>query len=83
MHTPKPWYKSVVVWINFLSAVALALGETLDIIKAVVSPEIYAVIAIIVAFLNIYLRLHVRRPLDYNPKAPKTDVSAGNARDPP
>lgn len=59
----KPWYKSWTIWFNILSVIAIIVEQYFDLIKPLVSDKAYAIIVIVVASFNLYLRVFVKTPL--------------------
>lgn len=63
---PKPWYKSIVIWVNIISAAALAFEQCGALLREHMEADTFAWVAFAVAIVNIYLRLYVHRPLEYH-----------------
>lgn len=64
----KPWYKSWTIWFNILSVIGIVIEQYFDLIKPLVSDKAYAIIVIVVASFNLYLRLFVKTPLTLRKK---------------
>lgn len=64
----KPWYKSWTIWFNILSVVGIVIEQYFDLIKPLVSDKAYAIIVIVVASFNLYLRVFVKTPLTLRKK---------------
>ena len=73
---PKPFYKSLTVWVNVISVVAIVIEQQLELLKPIMSETSYALLAIAVASVNLYLRLYVHRPLEFR----KHDNNQDNTR---
>lgn len=67
---PKPWYKSITLWVNLISAAALAFEQCSDLMRSILPEDKFAWVAFVVALVNIYLRLYVSRPLYTPPMHP-------------
>ena len=64
----KPWYKSWTIWFNILSVIGIVIEQYFDLIKPLVSDKAYAIIVIVVASFNLYLRIFVKTPLTLRKK---------------
>ncbi len=64
----KPWYKSWTIWFNILSVIGIVIEQYFDLIKPLVSDKAYAIIVIVVASFNLYLRVFVKTPLTLRKK---------------
>lgn len=64
----KPWYKSWTIWFNILSVIGIVIEQYFDLIKPLVSDKVYAIIVIVVASFNLYLRVFVKTPLTLRKK---------------
>lgn len=65
MPTPEPkhWYQSKTIWFNLIiSAMTLATAATPS-LEAMMTPEVYGVLASGVAFINAILRLVTGKPI--------------------
>lgn len=65
MPTPEPkhWYQSKTIWFNLIiTAMTLATAATPD-LEAMMTPEVYGVLATGVAFINAILRLLTGKPI--------------------
>lgn len=54
----KAWYKSWTVWFNIISVLALAVESQLQLLQSLMGEAEYALVAILVAAVNLYLRMH-------------------------
>lgn len=52
----KPWYKSKTIWLNLAMGTVGALAETMPAVKELI-PGWYALYAIAVALVNVWLRV--------------------------
>lgn len=59
----KPWYKSITIWVNLLSVLAVVLEQQLELLRPLLDDKSYAFVAIIVACINLYLRLYVHNSI--------------------
>ena len=60
---PKHWYESKTIWFNLIiTAMTLATAATPS-LEALMTPEVYGVLATGVAFINAILRLVTGKPI--------------------
>lgn len=60
---PKHWYESKTIWFNLIiTAMTLATAATPS-LEALMTPEVYGVLATGVAFINAILRLLTGKPI--------------------
>lgn len=67
----KLWYRSITLWFNFLSVVGIVIESQMEILKPLLTDKQYALLAIGVASVNMYIRLYVHKGLTI--KRPRND----------
>ena len=59
----KPWYKSITIWVNLFSVLAVVLEQQLELLRPLLGDGSYAFVAILVACVNLYLRLYAHNSI--------------------
>lgn len=62
----KPWWKSRTLWVNLLSAVGIVLETQFEVIKPLVSPEVYQWLALLIPLANGILRVITDSPITFS-----------------
>lgn len=60
----KPWYKSKLVWFNALVAMGTAVEASLHIVSDKFPPEVYFVLVVSIAVVNVLLRFATNTGID-------------------
>lgn len=68
---PKAWYESKTIWFNLIIAAMTMATAATPSLEALMTPEVYGVLASGVAFINAILRLITGKPI----KGSKADIN--------
>ena len=60
---PKHWYQSKTIWFNLIVTAATLASSATPSLEALMTPEVYGVLATGVAFINAILRLLTGKPI--------------------
>ncbi len=66
---PKAWYESKTIWFNLIIAAMTMATAATPSLEALMTPEVYGVLATGVAFINAILRLVTGKPIKGSEKA--------------